>query len=89
MKFETRFPKGFPEVGDVIRFTCMATTNVSVGSVTASQIEGRKIRSTVEAMVIARCFDEGTGLHYLTTSDDSHKHICNIDGWESDGFIRG
>jgi hypothetical protein len=86
MKFETPFPKNFPEVGDVIRFTCTIKTIHSYG-VTAEQIDGRKLYSTVEVLIVGRHFDEATGLHYLVTSDNYFLHICKCDGWESEGRI--
>ncbi len=77
MDFETPFPEDFPEVGDVIKFICRA--------------EGNKNGSwgTVEVLVVGRSFDETTGLHYLTTADDTFKHISydSSSEWESEGWI--
>jgi len=85
MEFETQFPKGFPEVGDVIRFTCNAQK--TSGGVTAKQVTGRKHFSTVEVIVVGREFDEATGSYYLITSDDAYKNIVKEDGWGSQGWI--
>jgi hypothetical protein len=86
MKFATRFPRGFPEVGDVIKFTC--TAKPIPGAMAVEQII-KKFRtpSTVEVLVIGRQFDEATGIHYLVTADDNFRHICNDDGWESQGSL--
>ena len=87
MKYETQFPRGFPEVGDVIRFTCHSLTPASSGFVTAEQITRRKMWSTVEVLVVGRDFDEATELHYIHTSDDLHKHIHKEEGdWLSEGW---
>jgi len=88
MKHETKFPRGFPAVGDVIRFTCSSVSEPK-GSVTAEDITGRKHYSTVEAIVVSREYDEATDMFYLTTSNEAHKNIHKEgDEWLSDGFLR-
>ena len=87
MKFETKFPEGFPEIGDVIRFTCKPLTPSSSEHLTVEQITGREIWSTVEVLIMGRLFDAATGIHYLVTADDCYKNICNSGGWESQGWI--
>ena len=47
MKFETPFPKNFPEIGDIIRFTCTIKRSHTAGFVTAEQITGEDVRITL------------------------------------------